>query len=82
MVPLGIAFGLLGKADTVIAQVLAVFPLTSMAVLPLRLILTTVPWWEVVLALALLAAAAWCFRRAAGKSCLGAHRMKGSLNAS
>jgi hypothetical protein len=46
--------------------VLSGFPLTSMAVLPLRLMLTTVPWWAVVLALVPLAAATWFFRRAAG----------------
>lgn len=67
LAPLGIAFALIPKIETPVAQALAVFPLTSMGVLPMRLVLTSVPWWEVVLALGLLAAAAWAFRRAAGK---------------
>jgi len=67
MLPLGVAFALFRKADSTLAQVLGVFPLTSMAVLPLRLVLTTVAWWEVPLALMLLAAAAWACRRMAGR---------------
>jgi ABC-2 type transport system permease protein len=66
VLPLGLAFSLLAKPDTPIAQLLSVFPLTSMAVLPVRLLLTSVPWWEPALAVTLLAAAAWLFRRAAG----------------
>ncbi|MBK7908013.1 MAG: ABC transporter permease [Gemmatimonadetes bacterium] len=67
LIPMGAAFALLSKADSIIAQVLGVFPLTSMAVLPLRLVLTTVAWWEVPLALALLAGAAWGCRLLAGR---------------
>jgi ABC-2 type transport system permease protein len=66
MLPLGLAFTLMSRPDTVVAQVLSVFPLTSMAVLPIRLLLTSVPWWEPVLAVTLLAGAAWGFRRMAG----------------
>lgn len=67
MLPAGIGFGLVTKLDSSLAQILAIVPLTSSAVLPLRLVVTTVPWWEVVLSLALLAATAWGFRRLAGK---------------
>ncbi len=67
ILPLGAAFALLPKAESLLAQALGVFPLTSMAVLPMRLVATTVPWWEVVLALALLVAAAWGCRRLAGR---------------
>jgi len=67
MLPAGIGFGLVTKLDSGLAQILAIVPLTSSAVLPLRLVVTTVPWWEVVLSLALLAATAWGFRRLAGK---------------
>jgi ABC-2 type transport system permease protein len=66
MLPIGLAFTLMSRPDTVVAQVLSVFPLTSMAVLPIRLLLTSVPWWEPVLAITLLAGAAWSFRRVAG----------------
>ncbi len=67
IVPMIFAFMLVGRAESVVAQVLAVFPLTSMAVLPVRLMATTVPWWEPVLAVVLLLISAWVFRRAAGK---------------
>jgi ABC-2 type transport system permease protein len=67
VLPMGLAFTLLSRPDTWLAQLLAVFPLTSMAVLPVRLLMTSVPWWEPVLAVLLLAAATWTFRRAAGK---------------
>jgi ABC-2 type transport system permease protein len=66
ILPLGLAFTLLSRPETPIAQLLSVFPLTSMAVLPVRLLLTSVPWWEPALAVLLLAGAAWTFRRAAG----------------
>lgn len=67
ILPVGLAFTLLARPETLVAQIMAVFPLTSMAALPVRLLMTTVPWWEPVLAVTLLAAAAWSFRRAAGK---------------
>jgi ABC-2 type transport system permease protein len=66
MLPMGIAFSLLPKADSVLAQVLSVVPLTSMGMLPARLLTTHVPWWEVVASVALLAGTAWLFRRLAG----------------
>jgi ABC-2 type transport system permease protein len=67
MLPMGLAFGLLDKADSTVAQVLSIVPLTSMAVLPLRLVLTSVAWWEVVLSLVALVGAVLLFRTAAGK---------------
>jgi ABC-2 type transport system permease protein len=67
MLPMGLAFGLLDKADSTAAQVLSIVPLTSMAVLPLRLVLTSVAWWEVALALVALLGAVLLFRTAAGK---------------
>ena len=66
VLPLGLAFSLMARPDTLVAQLLSVFPLTSMAVLPIRLLLTSVPWWEPALAVTLLAGAAWGFRRMAG----------------
>jgi ABC-2 type transport system permease protein len=67
MLPVGASFALVKAAESGVAQALAIFPLTSMAVLPVRLALAEVPWWEPVLSLALLTATAWFFRRAAGK---------------
>lgn len=66
MLPMGLAFSLISRPETPIAQLLSMFPLTSMAVLPVRMLLTSVPWWEPVAAVLLLAATAWAFRRAAG----------------
>jgi ABC-2 type transport system permease protein len=67
MLPMGFAFALVSRADSVVAQVLSMVPLTSMAVLPIRLMSTTVPWWEPIVALPLLALTAWSLRRIAGK---------------
>jgi len=67
MLPMGLAFALLDKADSTAALVFSIFPLTSMAVLPLRLVMTSVAWWEVALSLAVLLGAVFVFRTAAGK---------------
>ena len=67
LLPMGLAFSLLSRPETWVAQVLAIVPLTSMAVLPVRMLMTSVPWWEPVLAVLLLAGASWTFRLAAGK---------------
>jgi ABC-2 type transport system permease protein len=53
--------------DTVVMKTLSVIPFTSSAVLPARLVLTEVSWWEVPLALLLLALCTWFFRSAGGK---------------
>ncbi len=67
MLPMGLAFALLNKADSTAAQVLSIVPFTSMAVLPLRLVLTSVAWWEVALSILSLLGAVFLFRTAAGK---------------
>ncbi len=67
MLPSGLALMLVSKAETSIAQIFSMFPLTAMTVLPMRLMLTTVPWWEVVVALLGLLLAVWMFRLLAGK---------------
>ena len=61
------AFAMITRADSLAAEVLAIFPLTAMAVMPVRLMVTTVPAWQLSLAIVLLVATAWFFRRAAGK---------------
>lgn len=67
LVPVAVAGLLFSRADTGVAQFFGVFPLTSSAVLPLRLLLAEVARWEVPLAIALLVGTIWFFRRAAGK---------------
>jgi ABC-2 type transport system permease protein len=48
-------------------RLLALVPPTSAAVMPARMLLTDVPWWEVALAALLLVALGLVVRRAAGK---------------
>ncbi len=67
MLPVAASFPMVRIVETGVAQALAIFPLTSMAVLPVRLTLADVPWWEPTLAMLLLVGTAWLFRRAAGK---------------
>ncbi len=65
--PLVIAFLGLAQPDTLLMRILAIVPPTSPTIMTLRLVLTEVPWWEVALALALMAGSIWLLRRAAGK---------------
>jgi ABC-2 type transport system permease protein len=67
MLPMGLAFTAAQNADSMFARVLGLFPLTATAALPMRLVITTVPWWETLLSIVLIVGAVWLFRRAAGK---------------
>jgi len=67
MLPVSLAFFTLVNPDTFAITFLGIFPLTSYAVLPARMVLTQVDWWEPILALVLLAGTAWLFRLVAGK---------------
>jgi ABC-2 type transport system permease protein len=53
--------------DTVLIQVLSVFPVTAPAALAGRLVLTEVPAWEILSAIILLVISIWFMRTAAGK---------------
>lgn len=48
-------------------RILGVLPPTSGSVLPVRLMVTDVPWWEFVLAVTLMCGAIWLIRRLAAK---------------
>ncbi len=65
--PLIIAFLGMARPDALLMRLFSILPPTSPIILTLRLVLTEVPWWEVALALALLAGTTWLLRRAAGK---------------
>jgi ABC-2 type transport system permease protein len=65
--PLSIAFSALKNPDTWLMKLLGVLPFTSPAVMPARLVLTDVTWWEFLTAIVLLLGAIWLLRRAAGK---------------
>lgn len=67
MLSLGIAGFAFAQPDRGISQFFSIFPLTSWTTLPVRMLLTEVPWWEPLLALALLLGTIWLVRRAAGR---------------
>ncbi|MCC5927127.1 MAG: ABC transporter permease [Bacteroidetes bacterium] len=67
MFPVMLAFLALVNPDTLAMKILGIFPITSYAVLPARMVLTSVAWWEPVVALILLAATAWFLRVMAGR---------------
>ncbi len=67
VLPLAIAFLGLARPEALWMRILSILPPTSPTILTLRLVLTEVPWWEIALALTLLAVAIWLLRRAAGK---------------
>jgi ABC-2 type transport system permease protein len=60
-------FMILRNPDSTFARITGLLPLTSSAVMPARMALTDVPWWELVISAALLAGAALLARRAAGR---------------
>lgn len=67
MLPVLFAFFSIINPDSVAIRVLGIFPLTSYAVLPPRMVLSQVYLWEIILALVLLAVTIWLFRVGAGK---------------
>jgi ABC-2 type transport system permease protein len=65
--PLSFAFAAYRNPDSLLMTTLGWIPLTSPTLLPVRLVLTEVSPWTVLLATALLIATIGIFRRAAGK---------------
>ena len=65
--PVMISFFTLANPDSLPITMLGLFPLTSYAVMPARMVLTQVMWWEPVIALMLLAVTVHLFRVAAGR---------------
>jgi ABC-2 type transport system permease protein len=65
--PLSFAFSALKNPDTWLMKLLGMLPFTSPAVMPARLVLTEVAWWEFLAAVVLLLGTIWLLRRAAGK---------------
>ena len=61
------AFMIVKQPDSVFARVMSLLPPSAPAVMPARLAVTDVPWWEVVVSLVLLVAAVWALRRVAGR---------------
>lgn len=67
VVPITIAFFAIGNPDSTAMKILSLFPLTSSPVLSARLVLTNVPFQEILLSLVLLIVSIWYLRKAAGK---------------
>ena len=65
--PVLLSFFALVNPDSLPIKVFSLFPLTSTAILPARMVMTQVMWWEPVLALLLLFGTALLFRIAAGR---------------
>lgn len=66
-VPVIFALFAFKNPDAIGMKIFSFIPFTSPAVLPARLVLTKVAWWEAPLALLLLASSIWFFRTASGK---------------
>ncbi len=66
-IPVALAFIALGNPDSLTMKILSLFPLTSAPVISARLVLTTVPIMEILIALILLVLSSWYLRKAAGK---------------
>lgn len=56
-----------GDAESGIAKVLTLFPLTAPMLLPIRVARDAIEWWEVALSLGLLALSVWMLIRIAGR---------------
>lgn len=67
VVPVTIAFFAIGNPDSLAMKILSLFPLTSSPVLSARLVLTDIPFIEILLSLVLLIISIWYLRKAAGK---------------
>ena len=67
VIPVAIAFYAIGNPDSLVMKILSLFPLTSSPVLSARLVLTDVPFIEILLSLILLIISIWYLRKAAGK---------------
>lgn len=60
-------FMIIRNPDSTFARIMGYLPLTSSAVMPARVALSEVPWWELLISVALLAGGTLLARRAAGK---------------
>ena len=66
-IPVAMSVSVLRDPDHISARVLSMFPLTSPSAMPIRLILSNPGIVEIAIALVLLAATVWLFRRLAGR---------------
>jgi ABC-2 type transport system permease protein len=67
MLPVFFSFAVLTNPDSLPMQVMGMFPLTSFAVQPARMVMTSVPAWEIIAALVILLVTVWLLRYIAGR---------------
>lgn len=67
IIPIVLAFFALGNPDSLTMKILSIFPLTSAPVISVRLVLTEVSFFEILISLLLLMLSTWYLRLAAGK---------------
>lgn len=67
MIPVAAGFLVFTNPEHWMFRVMGMFPLTSAGVLPARLVLADVPWWETTVAFVALLASCWIMRKLAGK---------------
>ena len=67
VLPMGMAFAGVGQPNVLWMKVLGLLPFSAPTVLPVRMIMGEVGWWEFPLSIALLVGSVWLFRRAAAK---------------
>lgn len=67
MIPVMFSFAVLSNPDSLPMQVLGMIPLTSFAVQPARMVMTSVPAWEIITAIVILMITVWLLRYVAGR---------------
>lgn len=67
MIPAMLSFSVLNSPESGLSTFLSIFPLTSFAAMPLRVVETSVPFWQWLLALILLLGMVWSMRSMAGR---------------
>jgi len=67
MIPAMLSFTVLNSPESGLSTFLSIFPLTSFAAMPLRVVETSVPFWQWLLALILLLGMVWSMRSMAGR---------------
>ena len=67
VLPVGLCFTLVETPDSVLAQIMSLLPISSFAMMPIRLVSGDVPWWQWALSLALLVGFLVAVRNAAGR---------------
>lgn len=66
-IPIALAFSALGDAGTLFMRILSLFPITAAPIMSVRLVLGEVPWYDIIISLALLLLSVHFMRNMAGR---------------